>query len=111
MIDLIASIVMLLGALFVLVSCIGLHRFGDVFARLHSAGKSSTLGLTLVATGAAARLGDVRSAFQLGLIIVMAIVTIPVGVHLFARAAWRSGVHLDPSTVIESEIDQSRGNS
>jgi len=52
--DLVGQLCILAGSLLVLVSSIGLHRFDDVFARLHAAGKATSLGFALVAAGAIA---------------------------------------------------------
>ena len=51
--DLISGLLMALGAAFTLLASVGLHRFDDVFARMHAAGKASTLGLLLILIGVA----------------------------------------------------------
>ncbi len=96
--DLIAAILMTLGALFTLLATVGLHRFDDVFARMHAAGKSSTLGLLLIIIGVAFRLTDLGDLLKLGLIAILAVITIPAGVHVIARAAWRAGTELADAT-------------
>ena len=45
------AIITVIGAAFVLIAGIGLHRFPDVFARMHAAGKASTVGLGLILLG------------------------------------------------------------
>ncbi|MEI8191117.1 MAG: monovalent cation/H(+) antiporter subunit G, partial [candidate division NC10 bacterium] len=42
----------LLGTFLIVLACIGLVRFPDVFCRMHAAGKAGTLGVVLVALGA-----------------------------------------------------------
>ncbi len=96
--DLISAIVMLVGALFTLLATVGLHRFDDVFARMHAAGKSSTLGLLLILVGVALRLAELGDILKLSIVAVFAVVTIPAGVHVMARAAWRSGTELAEAT-------------
>ena len=96
--DLIAAIIMTAGALFTLLATVGLHRFDDVFARMHAAGKSSTLGLLLILLGVAFRLTDLGDLLKIGLIAVLAVITIPAGVHVIARAAWRAGPELADAT-------------
>lgn len=93
-----SALVMLAGALFTLVAGIGLHRFDDVFARMHAAGKSTTFGLGLILAGAALRLGEPGAVAKLGLVGLFGVLTIPAGVHLIARAAWRSGTEHAPGT-------------
>ena len=96
--DLIGAVLMSIGALFTLLATVGLHRFDDVFARMHAAGKSSTLGLVLMLAGVAFRLTDVGDILKLGLVAVLAVITIPAGVHVIARAAWRAGTELAEAT-------------
>lgn len=91
--------IMLIGAVFTLIAAIGLHRFDDVFARMHAAGKASTLGMGLLLLGAAVRLGDNGTWAKLAVAGTLALITIPAGVHLIARAAYRSGTELADSTV------------
>ena len=107
--DLISAIVMTIGALFTLLATVGLHRFDDVFARMHAAGKSSTLGLLMIVLGVALRLTDLGSILKLGLVSVLAVVTIPAGVHVIARAAWRAGTELAEATEFD-EASRRRAN-
>lgn len=96
--DLISAVLMAAGAGFALLAAIGLHRFDDVFARMHAAGKASTLGLLLILLGAALRLSDLGNVLKLGLVAVLAVITVPAGVHLIARAAFRAGTELADAT-------------
>lgn len=97
--DLISALLMALGATFTLTASVGLHRFDDVFARMHAAGKASTLGLILILFGVAMRLTSFGQLLKLGVVAVLAVVTIPAGVHVIARAAWRAGTeHADATT-------------
>lgn len=99
--DLISALLMATGAAFALLAGIGLHRFDDVFARMHAAGKASTLGLLLILFGAALRLSELGQVLKLGLVGVLTVITIPAGVHLIARAAWRAGTELAETTVFD----------
>lgn len=96
--DVISAALMALGAAFSLLAGVGLHRFDDVFARMHAAGKATTLGLLLIVLGAALRLTAPGEVLKLGLVAVLAVITIPAGVHLIARAAWRAGTELSDAT-------------
>lgn len=96
--DLVSAIFMTLGAGFSLLAGVGLHRFDDVFARMHAAGKASTLGTLLILLGVGLRLTEYGNLLKLGLVAVLAIITIPAGVHVIARAAWRAGTELSDIT-------------
>ena len=90
-----------------MLATVGLHRFDDVFARMHAAGKASTLVLLLILLGAGLRLTEPGDALKLGVIGVLAVITIPAGVHVIARAAWRAGTELSDATVCD-EASQAR---
>ncbi len=105
--DLISALLMAVGAAFSLLAGVGLHRFDDVFARMHAAGKASTLGLLLILLGVALRLSELGPVLKVGLVAVLAVITIPAGVHLIARAAWRAGTELADATVFD-EVSQRR---
>lgn len=104
--DVISAALMALGAAFTLLAGVGLHRFDDVFARMHAAGKASTLGLLLILLGAAMRLTEVGNIMKLGLVAVLAVITIPAGVHVMARAAWRAGTELAKATDFDDASQQ-----
>ena len=99
--ELISALLMAVGAAFTLLAAIGLHRFDDVFARMHAAGKAATLGLLLILIGVAFRLTEFGQVLKLGLVAILAVITIPAGVHLIARAAWRAGTELSDTTVFD----------
>jgi multicomponent Na+:H+ antiporter subunit G len=108
-VELISAAVMALGAAFSLLASIGLHRFDDVFARMHAAGKASTLGLLLILVGAGMRMPQAGTILELGLIACLAVVTIPAGVHVIARAAWRAGTELSEATRFDEESRRRMG--
>ncbi len=100
-VEVLASVMILTGALLAVVAGLGLQRFPDVFARMHAATKPATLGLALVLGGGALLLDDVGSTTKLLLVIVLQFLTAPVGSHLVGRAAYRAGTELDETTVVD----------
>lgn len=93
--DWIAILFLLAGALLTLVAGIGLVRFPDLLSRMHTAAKPQVLGLLLVLVGLAIRLVPVETnVFNIGtlaLVSLFQIVTVPVGGHIAARVGYRSG--------------------
>jgi len=93
--DWIAIVCLLAGALLTLVAGIGLVRFPDLLSRMHTAAKPQVLGLLLVLVGLAIRLIPVETnVFNIGtlaLVGLFQIVTIPVAGHIAARVGYRSG--------------------
>ncbi len=89
-----AASLMGVGAVFLLISCIGLIRLPDFYTRAHAVGKAETLGSMLVLVGLAlyngADLISVKILFILGIILI----TNPTATHALARSAFRSGLPL-----------------
>lgn len=106
MLEIIASVLLILGSLLALIAAIGLLRFTDVFARMHSATKPATLGLLLILTGAALVLPLPGAVAKLALVVLLQFTTAPVGAHLVGRAAFRTGDELNPRTVLDEESEQ-----
>jgi multicomponent K+:H+ antiporter subunit G len=86
--EILVSIFLVIGALFMLVGGIGMVRLPDLFMRLHAPTKSSTLGLggflvaAIIFSAAHGRFG-----FAEVLITLFAFITAPVSANLMAQAA------------------------
>lgn len=83
----IAEILMLAGALFVLLAAIGLNRFGRVLERMHVMSKATTFGFLLVTAAGIVEL-DRQSISFLVLAGVLQLATSPVSSNLMARATY-----------------------
>lgn len=98
-----------IGIIFNTLGVIGLHRFPDVYTRMHAATKATTFGsvftsLAVVAYAAASYLTTTDAQFiTLGLHTVLAVIALAltnaVSSHALARAAHRSGIMPTPSVV------------
>lgn len=104
--ELVASVLLLSGVGLSVIAAVGIHRFPDVFARMHAATKPVTLGLLLVLVGTAVRVGGGDVGILL-LVAAFQLVTAPVSAHVLARAAYRSGDQLDPGTRVD-ELAEAR---
>ncbi len=90
------EVLMILGSCFALLAAVGIHRFPDVYSRMHAAAKSPTLGLVLVAIGAGIRIWTLAAATTLVLVVVLQLLTAPVATNVTARAVHlRTRVPLD----------------
>lgn len=105
MIELIASVLVVGGAVLALLAAIGLQRFEDVFARMHAATKPATLGLILILSGAALLLPIPGAFAKLILVILLQFITAPIAAHLVGRAAFRTGKELSPETLVVEEAE------
>lgn len=86
MLSAISAAFLMVGAGFTMLAGIGTLRFTDVYARMHPAAKGPTLGLLLVAIGAALELGSTAAIFALVLVVVLQFLSAPLGAHLLGRA-------------------------
>ena len=91
-----SAVLILGGALFLTVSCIGLIRLPDVYTRAHAVGKSETLGALLVLAGLAIYNGLAVSTLKILVILAFIVIANPTATHAILRAALRSG--LEPWT-------------
>ena len=90
----IAMLFLLVGALLTFIAGIGMVRFPDLLSRMHAASKPQVLGLIFVLIGLGLELLSVETnVFSVGSLILVAlfqIVTIPVAGHIAARVGYRT---------------------
>ena len=79
------------GAFFAFVAGLGVLRMPDVYIRMHASTKAGTLGVGMIAAGAAVATGGEAVVKQV-LVILFLLFTAPIGAHLIARAAFRARV-------------------
>ncbi len=104
--DAVGGVALIGGALFALLAGIGIHRFRDPYSRMHAAAKSPTLGLILVAIGAGLRVRTFEAVATLLLVVILQLLTSPVGTHLAARA-----VHLRVKVPLDGPDELQRDES
>jgi multicomponent Na+:H+ antiporter subunit G len=91
----IGSVFLVAGAALSFLAGVGVLRLPDVFARMHAATKPATLGLVLLAIGAAFAAGSLAEWLTMGLVVALQFLTAPAGAHLVGRVAARAGVASD----------------
>lgn len=82
------------GVFFIVIAGIGLLRMPDLFLRMSTATKASTLGLGLILMGTAVyywELGITSRAIATSIFVLL---TAPVSAHMIGRAAYSDGVPL-----------------
>ena len=100
-VEVIASILMLAGAVIAVIAAIGLHRLPDVYARMHVATKPATLGVTLCLSGAILLSDSTSIAAKLVLAITFQLVTTPAAGHLLGRAAHAARAPVSEYTFVD----------
>jgi multicomponent Na+:H+ antiporter subunit G len=88
--DVIASILIILGAVMSLLAGIAVLRFPDTMSRIHAATKPQVLGIILLMVGLGLRLQSAAVVGVLVLIVLLQFVTAPVSAHLTVRVAYRN---------------------
>lgn len=86
----IADVLLVLGAVFLLLAAIGMLRFQDVLARMHALSKGSNFGLILVLAGGAVGLDLLDDISFVVLAAGFQLLTAPVATHLISRATYRA---------------------
>ena len=105
--DVLAAACLLGGALLAFAAGVGVVRFPDLLARMHSATKPQVLGLVLVLLGLALRLRSGPAIWMLLLVVLFQMLTSPVAAHMVGRAGYRTGkVRHDLLLVDELTADQ-----
>lgn len=97
MAELIGSLLVLLGAVFLFSAGLGLLRMPDAYTRIQAGTKASTLGNILVLTGLAFH--HPGWTFKLLIIAYFVLMTNPLSSHALSRAAYAIRIPMAPSTV------------
>ncbi len=89
MLEVITSVLLLIGAFFILVGSIGLVRLPEFFMRLHAPTKASTLGVGGVLLASMVYALNESVLIHELIITLFVFVTAPVSAHLLSQAALR----------------------
>jgi len=100
MFELVGSVFILVGAVFLFSAGLGLLRMPDAYTRIQAGTKASTLGNMLVLVGLAFYHPD--WTFRLILVIYFVLATNPVSSHALSRAAWLIGTPMASATVTDA---------
>ncbi len=100
------AIVSLLGALFLLLASIGILRMPDVYNRMQTGTKATTLGSILFLLG----IGIAQPAWlgKIVLLILFIVFTNPISSHALARASHRRGIPLAGKTAVDALAEEQR---
>lgn len=88
-IDFIAGLLLIFGSFLVLLAGVGVIRFPDIYARMHAAAKAPTLGILAIAAGASMSVRTAAATFIVLLVVILQLLSAPMGTHLLARAVYR----------------------
>lgn len=100
--EIISSVFIFTGTLFMVISTIGLLRFPDFYIRMSAITKGATLGVGLILMGMAIYFNKADILFKVLIIITFTFITAPVAAHVIARTALYSRVPFWKETRLES---------
>ena len=92
LIDFMAALLLLAGAVFFLAGTVGLLRFPDVFTRLHALTKADNVGLGLIVMGLCLNAGSLAVVGKLLLIWLLVLISGASVAHLIASNAVHRGM-------------------
>lgn len=101
MIQIVAAILLLSGATFMLIAAIGVLRLPDFYTRMHAITKAGTLGIGLMLIGIAFFFGDLSVTTRAIAVIAFVMFTAPVSAHMIGRAGYLHQVPLWRGTLVD----------
>jgi len=116
-VNVITYVFIVIGCFFNMIGSVGLHRFPDVYTRLHAATKCTTFGAIFLIVAVMIQSASVwavegisspQSVLTLHAFIVLVciLLTNPTGAHAIARAAHRSGIK--PARAVVDDLEEER---
>ncbi len=105
-VEILASVLMLAGALLTLLAAVGMLVLPDVLARLQAATKPQVLGLILIGAATALLFDTIGDRALLLLAVLFQLATAPVLAQIVGRAAYRAGA-VDPDHLVVDDLADS----
>jgi multicomponent Na+:H+ antiporter subunit G len=90
-----------IGTAFILISALGVVRMPDLYLRMSSSTKASTLGVGAMLLGAAVYFNELGVTSRAIATIIFVLLTAPVAAHMMGRAAYFNGVPLWEKTAYD----------
>ena len=124
MTEILVSIFLIAGSLFMLLGVIGILRMPDLFMRMSTTTKAATLGISLILIATAIYFGNIVMTSKAIATIFFVLLTAPIAAHMIGRAAyfnhvplWKNSLvdelsgHYDPLThKLDSGLDDAEEN-
>jgi multicomponent Na+:H+ antiporter subunit G len=108
MMDIVVSVLLLIGAVVMVLAAIGVLRMPDLFTRMQATTKAATLGVACFMLAVAIAFGEVGIIARALVVLVFTFLTAPISAHVMARAAFHRGEPLWKGTVRNESADPSK---
>ena len=99
--DIFSIFLIIVGTALMFVSAIGIIRLPDFYLRMSAITKAATLGFFLLLIGLALYFNILSLTIKSVIIIILVLLTNPVGAHAIARAAYMNGTKLWEGNIID----------
>jgi multicomponent Na+:H+ antiporter subunit G len=93
-IEILTSVLLIVGAAFMLIAALGVWRMPDLLTRMHATTKAGVLGAGLMLVGVAVHFAEVNVLVRALAVIIFVMLTAPVAAHIIGRAGYFVGVPL-----------------
>lgn len=87
MTEIVAGVLILIGAVFTLIASVGVIRLPDVLTRMHASTKAGTLGASLILAATAVVFADVSTIAKCVVAVLFLLLTAPLAAHMIGRAS------------------------
>ncbi len=99
--EIVTILLLVVGSMFALIAAIGVVKMPDVYMRMQSATKATTLGIGCLMLATAVHFQDTAVWTRAWLVVVFIFMTSPVGAHMLSRAAYLTKVPLWHGTILD----------
>ena len=97
--ELLASLLQLAGACFMLIAALGVWRMPDLLTRMHATTKAGVLGAGLMLFGLLFQFPELPVMVRAVAIVAFTMLTAPIAAHVIGRAGYFTGVPLWEGTL------------
>ena len=103
--ELLTVALMVIGAALMLLAAVGMVRMPDLYSRMQSSTKASTLGVGCTMLAVAVDFADAAITTRVVLIVAFVFLTAPISAQMIGRAAYYVGVPLWKGTTLDELQD------
>ena len=111
MINIVGGTFILIGAILALIASLGMLRMPDLLMRMHAGTKAGTLSVSLILLAAGFEFNSLTAWIKVFITILFLFITLPIGAHILARAAYFINIPLSDTTAIDELRDHYDKNS
>jgi multicomponent Na+:H+ antiporter subunit G len=101
MTEILVSLFLIAGSLFMFLGVIGILRMPDLFMRMSTTTKAATLGMALILIATAIYFGNIVMTSKAIATIFFVLLTAPIAAHMIGRAAYFNNVPLWKNSLVD----------